>query len=415
MSLTGWTETTVGQASEFLTGFPFPSSAFAETGIRLIRGSNVKRGVIDWSSDIARYWSDHDSSLRAFVLRDGDIVIAMDGALVGRSFARITEAELPAYLVQRVARLRGKAIDQDLLYQWIGSRDFVKHVDDVKTHTAIPHISPRDIRDFKISMPKDPNEQRAVSVALRDADDLITTLERLITKKQAIKQGMMQQLLTGRTRFPGFTEPWSEVSIYQLANNQRTLFNDGDWVESEHITTAGNRLLQTGNVGVGRLLDRGTKRYVSDESFSTLKCKEVVPGDILICRLAEPAGRACIVKDIGERRMLTSVDVSIYRPDPGLADRRFLVAAFSTPGWFQEVSERCGGSTRTRIARSELGRIRIPLPSLEEQKRIADVFTDADDELDTLEARLTKARAVKTGMMKQLLTGRTRLPLETAS
>lgn len=198
MSLSAWTETTVGQVSEFLTGFPFASSAFADSGIRLIRGSNVKRGVIDWSSDIAKYWSDHDPSLRAFVLLDGDIVIAMDGALVGRSFARVTEAELPAYLVQRVARLRGREIDQELLYQWIGSRDFAKHVDNVKTHTAIPHISPRDIRNFKIAMPHDLSEQRAVSSALRDADSLIATLEHLIAKKQAIKQGMMQQLLTGR-------------------------------------------------------------------------------------------------------------------------------------------------------------------------------------------------------------------------
>ena len=175
------------------------------------------------------------------------------------------------------------------------------------------------------------------------------------------------------------------------------------------------RQIQTGNIGVGRLLDRGTKRYVSDESFSALKCKEVVPGDILICRLAEPAGRACLVTSLGERRMLTSVDVSIYRPDPGIIDRRFLVAVFSTPRWFQEVSERCGGSTRTRIARSELGRISIPIPRLEEQARIADALTDADSELDALEARLAKARAIKTGMMQQLLTGRTRLPVEAAS
>lgn len=148
-----WSGSTVGEVSEFLTGYPFKSESFAAAGIRLIRGSNVKRGEIDWSPEIAMYWAQCDPGLRAVTLRAGDIVIAMDGALVGRSFARITDAELPAYLVQRVARLRGKAIDQDFLYQWIGSQAFAKHVDDVKTHTAIPHISPRDIRDFKILTP----------------------------------------------------------------------------------------------------------------------------------------------------------------------------------------------------------------------------------------------------------------------
>lgn len=197
-----WSRTTIGEVSEFLTGYPFVSASFTATGIRLIRGSNVKRGEIDWSPEIAMYWAKSDPGLRAFALRDGDIVVAMDGALVGRSFARITDADLPAYLVQRVARLRGKAVDQGLLYQWIGSRGFAKHVDDVKTHTAIPHISPRDIRDFEISMPVDVNEQRAIAELLGDVDLQIGRLKSRVTKARAIKSGMMQQLLTGRTRLP---------------------------------------------------------------------------------------------------------------------------------------------------------------------------------------------------------------------
>jgi type I restriction enzyme S subunit len=197
-----WSGTTVGEVAEFLTGYPFASASFTSAGIRLIRGSNVKRGKIDWSLDIAKYWAASNSVLHSFALRDGDIVIAMDGALVGRSFARITEAELPAYLVQRVARLRGKVIDQDLLYQWIGSRDFVNHVDGVKTHTAIPHISPRDIRDFEISIPKDINEQRAIAKVLSDTDQQIELLGSRLAKARNIKTGFMQQLLTGRTRLP---------------------------------------------------------------------------------------------------------------------------------------------------------------------------------------------------------------------
>ncbi|MGW5309733.1 restriction endonuclease subunit S [Nocardia thailandica] len=203
---------------------------------------------------------------------------------------------------------------------------------------------------------------------------------------------------------------WAEATVLDLADGKRDLFNDGDWIEAPSITTSGNRLLQTGNVGVGRLRDRGTKRYVSDESFRSLRCKEVVPGDILICRLADPAGRACLVHDIGEKRMLTSVDVTIYRPNPQKADRRFLVAMLSMPAWFREVNERCGGSTRTRIARSELGKIQLLIPPIEEQVRIADALADIDDSIATLECLIAKKQAIKQGMMQQLLTGRTRLP-----
>lgn len=203
---------------------------------------------------------------------------------------------------------------------------------------------------------------------------------------------------------------WTETAVIDLADKRRELFNDGDWIESPFITTSGNRLLQTGNIGVGQLLDRGKKRYVSDESFYSLKCKEVIPGDILICRLADPAGRACIAQDIGEKRMLTSVDVTIYRPNSQKADRRFLVALFSTPQWFHEINERCGGSTRTRISRSELGKIRLLMPPVDEQRKIADALTSIDDLIAIIERLIAKKQAIKQGMMQQLLTGKSRLP-----
>jgi type I restriction enzyme, S subunit len=109
--------------------------------------------------------------------------------------------------------------------------------------------------------------------------------------------------------------------------------------------------------------------------------------------------------------MLTAVDVTIFRPDEAKVDRRYIVAALSTPAWLEEVSDRSGGSTRTRIPRSELGRISISLPSRTEQSQIADVISDADSEIAALDARLTLAKAIKQGMMQELLTGRTRLKL----
>lgn len=385
MSLTGWTETTVGQASEFLTGFPFPSSAFTETGIRLVRGSNVKRGVIDWSSDIARYWPDHDSSLRAFVLREGDIVIAMDGALVGRSFARITEAELPAYLVQRVARLRGKAIDQDLLYQWIGSRDFVKHVDDVKTHTAIPHISPRDIRDFKFSMPKDPNEQRAVSVALRDADDLIATLERLIAKKQAIKQGMMQQLLTGRTRLPGFSSSWDEVTWSEVVARQ-----------------PGNGQIK-GRLSSLRSVNALYPGYSASGQDVWLPTWDVEGEGVVISAVGSRCGRSFLATG----RWSAIANTHIVLPRPDRLDTSFAMLYFDNESFWIK-----GGSGQPFVqVKSSLSR-RVKLPPLEEQRAIMRVMGDVDRNISLLAIRLAKARDIKRGMMQQLLTGRVRLPAE---
>ncbi len=387
--MTEWHTTSLGSVATLQRGFDLPTRLRKRGTVPIVSSSGVS--------------GQHD---RAMVKAPG--VVTGRYGTIGEVFYQDRDF-WPLNTTLWVSNFHGN--DERFIYYLLQRVDFETH----SGKSGVPGVNRNDLHMEVVNVPGSKDEQRAIAEALSDADDLVAGVERKIVKKQAIKQGVVQQLLTGRTRQPGFVEPWSEVSVFELANSQRALFNDGDWIESEHITTAGNRLLQTGNIGVGRLLDRGTRRYISDESFSALKCKEVVPGDILICRLAEPAGRACVVTDIGERRMLTSVDVSIYRPAPVMADRRFLVAAFSTPGWFQEVSERCGGSTRTRIARSELGRIRIALPGLEEQSRIADFLADVDRELGALEARLAKARTIKTGMMQQLLAGRVRLPAAVAS
>lgn len=191
-----WKYDFAGNYLDFLTGFPFKSNEFSNTGTKLLRGSNVKRNEIVWNDDITRYWSNADSSLKKYFLKEGDIIISMDGSLVGKSFGQISKGDLPSLLVQRVARLRGVSIDTDYLKQFYCSDYFTKHCDNNKTSSAIPHISPKDILEFKISFPKSIKEQQAIAEVLSDTDAWIESLEKLIAKKQLIKQGTMQKLLT---------------------------------------------------------------------------------------------------------------------------------------------------------------------------------------------------------------------------
>jgi hypothetical protein len=202
---------------------------------------------------------------------------------------------------------------------------------------------------------------------------------------------------------------WTEVSLLDLAERRKELFDDGDWVEAEYLTSEGVRLIQTGNIGVGEFIEKENKKYISSESFAKLRCKDLNVGDILICRLAEPAGRACIFPDIGEERVITAVDVTIFRPPTHVVDRIFLVNIFSTSQWFREVSDRCGGSTRTRISRAELGRIVVQLPPLPEQRAIASALSDVDALLAGLDRLIAKKRDLKQAAMQQLLTGKMRL------
>lgn len=103
-----------------MTGYPFESDKFSEDGIKLVRGMNVKRGYLDFSEDICVKWNSC-VGLESFLLKDGDIQIQMDGALIGKSYAKIKENQLPALLVQRVTRARtnNKFASQDFMYQTI--------------------------------------------------------------------------------------------------------------------------------------------------------------------------------------------------------------------------------------------------------------------------------------------------------
>jgi type I restriction enzyme, S subunit len=195
-----WTRNQLGAKIDLLTGFPFPSQSYSDHGIRLLRGSNIKRGVTDWSDEITKCWSRITSDITQYQLQAGDIVIAMDGSLVGRSFAQLSESDLPALLLQRVARIRSTMIDMAYLKEQVCSDYFTEHCDAVKTVTAIPHISPKDIREFTIPIPPTKEEQKAIAGILRDMDAEITALEAKLAKAHCLKQGMMQELLTGRIR-----------------------------------------------------------------------------------------------------------------------------------------------------------------------------------------------------------------------
>lgn len=197
-----WKVLSVGQVCDLLTGFPFSSNKYSDSGIRLLRGSNVKRGITDWSDSITQYWPEISADVKKYELYAGDIVISMDGSLVGRSFAKLSDSDLPAVLLQRVARVRTSFVAQAFLKEWICSQFFTEHCDAVKTVTAIPHISPQDIRSFKFLMPPTNEEQTAIANILSDMDAELRKLEQKLVKVRDIKQGMMQQLLTGRIRLP---------------------------------------------------------------------------------------------------------------------------------------------------------------------------------------------------------------------
>ena len=250
-------------------------------------------------------------------------------------------------------------------------------------------------------------EQRAIAKALSDVDGLLSALEELIAKKRAIKQAAMQQLLTGKTRLPGFSGKWE----------MRRLGEIGD------ISGAGvDKKVSTNEVPVRLVnyLDVYHKTFLYSEDLThevTAKSDQVrrcmiEKGDIFFTPTSEvPDDIGCSVvamEDIPYGvysyhvvRLRLKTDWDLY----------FSAYAFNTKDFFDQASAQCEGSgTRYVITLPKFRAMTVCFPpSVEEQSAIANVLYDMDAEIATLEQRRDKASAIKRGMMQQLLTGQVRL------
>lgn len=150
-----WMDDQLGNVCDVLTGFPFKSSHFSkkEENIKLVRGDNVKERKLVWG-DKARYWDSVTDDLKKYLLKEGDVLIGMDGSKVGKNFAKVKRSDLPLLLVQRVACLRAKeSISQDFIVYLIMNKKFSNYVDVIKTGTSIPHISSKQIQEYPIVLP----------------------------------------------------------------------------------------------------------------------------------------------------------------------------------------------------------------------------------------------------------------------
>jgi type I restriction enzyme S subunit len=166
-----------------------------------------------------------------------------------------------------------------------------------------------------------------------------------------------------------------------------TKFTDGDWIESKDQSETGIRLVQTGNVGIGEFKDRRDK--------ARLKCFEVLPDDCLISRLPDPVGRGCLIPETGDK-MITAVDCSVVRIDQTQMLPAFYLYYLQSSAYFALVEADCSGTTRKRISRKKLEAIPIPIPPIEEQKRIVAVLDVAFEGLtrakEKAETNLQNAR-----------------------
>jgi len=311
----------------------------------------------------------------------GQVVSApdwLDGAILSRSTCRIAVDP----------RKAAKGYIAAFLESPFGRRQIL----DCQKEGAQPVVSCPDLARFLIPLPT-LAEQEAIADALSDADAWIESLEQLIAKKRQIKQGAMQELLTGKRRLPGFSGKWETKRLGEIASLRNERVNPrrcGPFdfcIELEHIEQATGRLI--GNA--------------STTSTSSLK-SHFKARDVLFGKLRAYLRKYWIARSDG----VCSTEIWVFTPRTEQLTPEYLFQIITVDSFIDAASTAYG----THMPRSDWNVVKnyeMKLPSPVEQTAIATVLSDMDTEIESLESKLAKAREVKQGMMQELLTGRIRL------
>ena len=271
---------------------------------------------------------------------------------------------------------------------------------------AVVHIYINNLAQVEIELPPI-DEQRAIAEALSDVDGLLNALNALIAKKQAIKQATMQQLLTGKTRLPGFSGAWETKQLGELGEIS------GAGVDKKvSPNEAPVRLVNYLDVyNKTFLYSKDLNHEVSARPDQVRRCV-VEKGDIFFTPSSEVpddiGSSAVAMEDISDGVYSYHVVRLRLKTNWDLCFRAYI---FDTDEFLNQASRQCEGSgTRYVISLPKFRAmtVRFP-PDIEEQHAIASVLSDMDAEITALEERRDKTRAIKQGMMQQLLTGRVRL------
>lgn len=404
---TTWPTVRLAEIGQSLIGLTYSPDNVRRSGTLVLRSSNIQEGrlVLD---DTVYVDSPIPDKIR---VRENDILICVRNGsrrLIGKSVmldSRVVGQTFGAFM----AVFRSDA--NPFLQYFFQSGDFKRQIDE-HLGATINQITNGSLNSFVVSLPNSA-EQRVIVDKLQDLDGLIVKMEALIAKKQAIKQGMMQQILTGKTRLPGFVDVWRRIRLRDagttyggLTGKDKNDFGSGSacFVTFMEVM-AGARLL-------GTRLERVRVRDGERQN-------QVRRGDVLFNGSSETpdevALAAVVEFDPAPATYLNSFCFGYRLRDASQIDPTYLAYFIRSGDGRELVASLAQGAIRYNIAKTKLLEVSPQLPPVDEQRAIVAVIRDAEREIDVLSIRLAKARAIKTGMMQELLTGRTRLPMEASS
>jgi type I restriction enzyme S subunit len=288
-----------------------------------------------------------------------------------------------------------------------------KITQDLSSGGAQPFLSLTQIGEIAIPLPPAQAEQEAIAEALSDADALTESLEQLIAKKRHLKQGAMQELLTGKRRLPGFSENWKVKPLGDLFD-----FSGGFTASRDQLSMEGHCYLHYGDIHTSskNFIDVRSQRQDIPKLNVPLKrvgaASLLNDGDVVFVDASEDeegSSKHVVIDNQYKIPFISGLHTIVAKEKTGELDHKYRRYCFQTTGIRAQFRFFAVGTKVLGINKTNIARVMLPIPSAPEQAAIAAILSDIDAEIAALESELSKARGIKQGMMQELLTGRIRL------
>lgn len=400
----------LGDISTFITKGSTPTTygfKWEMSGVPFLRSECVSEKGLDMRQSMF-ISPKANQALRRSQVKDGDILMTITG-YVGRVILLADVGS--ANINQHIARIRVKdgRFDAGYVYHYLSQRTIREYYETIVTGQAYPQISLAQVRATAIPALA-LVEQRSIASALDQADDLIATFERLIAKKQAIRQGMMQQLLTGRTRLPGFDGAWGDVKLGDHVTYIKTVALS----RAQLDPSSPLRYLHYGDIHTRDDVRLDASREPMPRASAVLagRAGRLQAGDLVFADASEDpdgVGKSVEITSVPSEGVVPGLHTIAARFSKTVLADGFKAYLQCVPAFREQLLRLAAGTKVLATTRSYISSVTLSLPGVEEQRAIAEVLSDSEAEIKALRERLKKARAVKTGMMQQLLTGRVRL------
>lgn len=400
----GWRETTVGKCLSIMSGYAFKSDDFCDHGVPVIRISNIT-DMFDIDLSDCVYHNDMGKSF-SYIAKMHDVLIAMSGATTGK-IGIYKNSEI-AYINQRVGKICINDSIANLKYFfYVLNQNYIqKYILKEAIGGAQPNISNRQISIIKINIPPLP-EQEKIAAVLSTWDKAISTTDALLANSRQQKKALMQQLLTGKRRLPGFTGEWLSRHLSEIGTTYTGITG-----KSKEDFGKGKFFIPYTNIFNNASVDIN---YLEKVDILDGECQNVVQyGDILFTTSSETpdeVGMSSVVLDEIENIYLNSFCFGFRLHN--FCELSPIYAKFLFRGeiFRKNVIVLAQGATRYNLPKKQFLNINISFPPLDEQRAIAAVLDVADREIVLLEQKAARLREEKKALMQQLLTGKRRVRL----